>query len=191
MKICIALAPIARARGGALCVPPAVDTCAPSSRSSSQTGATHEGSFALSSLASNAGLRVRCAAGFVLAVAGARFAGAFFAATFFAAALFAAALFDRAFLAGVFFAAAVREILAFFALFLAVELRRFAMERLPATWTVDGTGFPERVIELAAAITRRLERILSTHDAELVVEIVRAEPSAHRAPLGDALGHGR
>src|SRR6185437_16086114 len=127
--------------GGALCVPPAVDTCAPSSTSSSQTGATHEGSFALSSLASNAGLRVRCAA-------------ALFAATFFAAALFAAALFDRAFLAGVFFAAAVREILAFFALFLAVELRRFAMERLPATWTVDGTGFPERVIELAAAITR-------------------------------------
>src|SRR5678815_3189799 len=55
VKICIAVAPIARARGGALCVPPAIETWAPRSTSSSQTGGRQLGSFALSLLALNAG----------------------------------------------------------------------------------------------------------------------------------------
>ena len=66
VKICIAVAPMALARGGASCVPPAIDTCAPSSRSSSHTGATQFGSFALSFLGLKAGrfgaLARRCAA---------------------------------------------------------------------------------------------------------------------------------
>jgi hypothetical protein len=56
VKICIADAPIARARGGASCVPPAIETCAPRRTSSSQTGATQAGSFALSVFGLNAGL---------------------------------------------------------------------------------------------------------------------------------------
>ena len=67
VKICIADAPIARARGGASCVPPAIETCAPSRRSSSQTGGTHFGFVALSVFALKAGRFVDF------------FAGAFFA----------------------------------------------------------------------------------------------------------------
>ena len=66
VKICIADAPIALPRGGASWVPPAIETCAPSSRASSQTGAIHDGSFALSFFGLNAGrFAARTATGFV------------------------------------------------------------------------------------------------------------------------------
>src|SRR6185436_6944306 len=106
--ICIADAPIARARGGASCVPPAIEMCAPRSSSSSQTGAIHAGSFALSVFGLNAGFFV-----VFFATTGMGFlAGFFFAdAGFFALAFFAGFFF--------FFAVVFR-----FAALLRVEFRR-------------------------------------------------------------------
>src|SRR5213075_2826486 len=95
VNICRALAPIARARGGALCDPPATDTCAPRSTSSSQTGGTHVGSFALSSLALKAGffrLSSRAARGICFPFFVPCFFATFFFATFFFAADFFRAL---------------------------------------------------------------------------------------------------
>src|SRR5471030_2767770 len=84
VKICIAVAPIARPRAGAACVPPAIDTWAPSNTSSSQTGGTQFGSLALSVLALKAGFLVDFFADFFAGV----FAGAFFFATVFFAPFF-------------------------------------------------------------------------------------------------------
>jgi len=175
-----------------------METCAPSSTSSSHTGATHDGSFALSSFGSNAGFRERLPADLGAAaltpLATFFLAGAFFATAgvFLAPAALAP---GRVFFAGRLFALVRVPLDVFFfappRVFarLAVELRRFAMERLATPWTVDGTGLGERVIELTAAIARRFEGILAADDAELIVQIVRTKPSANGASLGDALGH--
>src|SRR5262249_49914902 len=106
VKSCIAVAPIARARRGASCEPPATDTWAPRRTSSAQTGATQAGSFALSSFALNAGRLPSC-----FFAAGSSFAD-FAVVFFFAGAFFFGALF---FFAGFFF-------------LLAIKLRRFSMK---------------------------------------------------------------
>ena len=77
VKICITVAPIARARGGASRVPPAIETCAPRSTSSSHTGAIQLGSFALSVFGLNAG-RFFATAAFDSDFSTAAFSGAVF-----------------------------------------------------------------------------------------------------------------
>src|SRR5262245_7208917 len=164
----MAVAPIAFARRGASCVPPAIETCAPSRMSSFQTGATQLGSFALSLRGLNAGFLASCflAAGRSLTVL------VFLAADFF----FVAALFFG-------FAADFRGRLRF-------ELLRLAMECPPAARTVNRTSLVQGVVEGSAARALDFEGVAAAADAELIVGVVRAESSADVAAFSDAVGHG-
>src|SRR5581483_239967 len=179
--ICIAVAPMARARGGALCVPPAIDTCAPSRMSSSQTGAIQLGSLALSVLGLNAGFFPD------LAGRATRFGGDFEGCFFFGGRF---AGFFRATLAfcvsrfrDVFFAAAR------FAGRLRVEVRRFAMKCLAAAGTVDGARLVQRVVEITAARALGLERVVSADDAVAIVFVIGAKATADGAAFRGRGGH--
>src|SRR6185436_10526870 len=131
VKICIADAPIALPRGGASCVPPAMDTCAPSNRASSHTGAIHDGSFALSFFGLNAGrFAARGGAAFLRRAFLARFATAAFATLRFARA------FGRA------FDAFLPRLAATFLL----ERFRLAMKRLPAARAMDWPRLSEGIV---------------------------------------------
>src|ERR1051326_6986175 len=172
VNICMAVAPIARARGGAWCVPPAIDTCAPRSTSSSHVGARQWGSFALSVLALNAGfLRDAFRSG---------------GATFLVAGFVTLALrfFDAVF-------AIVFALRDFRAPARLLVLRRLAMECLSAARTVDWARLVECVGEVATAAALRLERLVATDDAIAVVRVVGTEPTADGAVLGDPIGHRR
>src|ERR1041385_1076279 len=176
VNICMAVAPIARARGGAWCVPPAIDTCAPRSTSSSHVGARQLGSFALSVLALNAGfLRDAFRSG------GATFlvAGFVTLAVRFFDAVFAIVFALRDFFTRDFLRAPARLLV----------LRRLAMECLSAARTVDLGRLLECVGEVATAAALRLERLVPTNDAIAVVRLVGTEPTADGAVLGDPIGH--
>jgi len=92
----------------------------------------------------------------------------------------------------VFDAAARFFLLAFFrgaALPRLLVLRRLAMECLAAVRTVNGAGFAQRVVEVAATRTARLERLVAAHDTVRVVGLVGTKAPAHGAALCDVVGH--
>src|SRR5262249_45379813 len=160
----MAVAPIARARGGASWVPPAMDTCAPRRTPSSQTGAIQRGSLALSLFGLNAGR-----------LAFRDFGGVFVPTRFGRARPTALPRFGRALRAG-------RRAVG--CAVLRVEFWRFAMKCLATPRAVDRTSLVERVTEIPSTGALGFERVIAADDAEAVVRVVGAKAAAHGTALG-------
>jgi hypothetical protein len=156
-----------RARSGASCVPPALETCAPSR----SLGGSGNGPCSGPS-----GLYFERIAGTLAGLAG-------FAAGVFAAPRMAA--FFGVFPGGDFFAADF---------FLPRELVAPPAERAAAAGAVEVRVFRlfEREVEAPAAPAFGFERVAPADDAEGVFRFVRPEPAADRASFRDMiLAHGR